>query len=180
MWWYQGLASCLNFEQCLRVSQAPKLLVGSADTSVMTSSLFNNSLPNLASFMFQQMRFWEHSPGDLLHQPQSQRIPISDNSQVRNRSFLTRFYLCKLCLCLYCVPAVIFVFLFWRWKSLVLCSLHFFFFFCLFRVIPAAYGSSQARDWIGTVAASLHHSNINARSELHLQPALQLEATPDP
>jgi len=51
------------------------------------------------------------------------------------------------------------------------------FFFCLFRVTPAAYGSSQARNQIGAVAASLHHSN--ARSEPSLQPTPQLTAMPD-
>ena len=41
---------------------------------------------------------------------------------------------------------------------------------------PAAYGGSQARGWIGATAASLRHSN--AGSEPHLQPTLQLAATP--
>ena len=40
----------------------------------------------------------------------------------------------------------------------------FFFFFCLFRGAPTAYGSSQARGWIGTIAAGLCHSHSNARS----------------
>ena len=48
------------------------------------------------------------------------------------------------------------------------------FLFCLFRAIPMAYGSSQARGWIGTAAAGLHHSHSNARSKP------QLRATPDP
>ena len=43
-------------------------------------------------------------------------------------------------------------------KSLLL-SFLFFFFFCLFRAAPAAYGGSQARGQIGAVAASLHHSS---------------------
>ena len=54
------------------------------------------------------------------------------------------------------------------------------FFFCLFRAAPAAYASSQARGQIRAAAAGLQHSNSNARFELHLQPALQLMATPDP
>ena len=40
----------------------------------------------------------------------------------------------------------------------------FFFFFGLFafyRAAPVAYGDSQARDLIGTVAAGLHHSHSN-------------------
>jgi len=52
------------------------------------------------------------------------------------------------------------------------------FVFCLFRAAPAAYGGSQARGLIGTVAASLHHSH--ARSELCLRPTPQLTAMPDP
>ena len=42
---------------------------------------------------------------------------------------------------------------------------------CLFafsRAASEAYGGSQARGPIGAVAASLHHSHSNARSELHL------------
>ena len=36
-----------------------------------------------------------------------------------------------------------------------------------FRAAPAAYGGSQARGLIRAVAAGLHHSHSNARSELH-------------
>ena len=43
-------------------------------------------------------------------------------------------------------------------------SLSLFFFFCLFRAAPKAY-SSQVRGQIGAVAAGLHHSHSNARSE---------------
>ena len=42
-------------------------------------------------------------------------------------------------------------------------------FVCLFvfllRATPEAYGSSQARDQIQAVAASLHHSHSNAGSD---------------
>ena len=38
--------------------------------------------------------------------------------------------------------------------------------FCLFRAAPVAHGGSQARGGIGAVAAGLHHSHSNARSEL--------------
>ena len=55
-----------------------------------------------------------------------------------------------------------------------------FFFFFFPWATPTAYGSSQTRDGIRAVAASLHHSHSNARSELLLQPTLQLMATPDP
>ena len=57
-------------------------------------------------------------------------------------------------------------------------SFHFFFFF-LFRAIPEAYGSSQARGQIGAVAAGLHHSHSNSGSQLCLQPTPQLTATVD-
>ena len=42
------------------------------------------------------------------------------------------------------------------------------FFISLFRAAPAAYGGSQARGWIRAIAASLHHSHWNIRSEPHL------------
>ena len=42
-------------------------------------------------------------------------------------------------------------------ELLVICF--FFFFFVFFRVGPAAYEGSQARDQIGAVAAGLHHSS---------------------
>ena len=48
------------------------------------------------------------------------------------------------------------------------------------RAAPEAYGSSQARGWIGAAAADLHHSHSNARSKPTLQPMLQLTATPGP
>ena len=40
-----------------------------------------------------------------------------------------------------------------------------FFFFGIFRAVPIAYGSSQARGQIGATAAGLHHSHSNAGSE---------------
>ena len=55
----------------------------------------------------------------------------------------------------------------------------FFFFFGLFRAAPTAHGSSQARDQIRAVAACLHHSHSNARSEQLLQCTPQLMAMPD-
>ena len=42
-----------------------------------------------------------------------------------------------------------------------------------------AYGSSQARGRIRAIAACLHHSHSNTRSELCLWPTPQLMATPD-
>ena len=62
-------------------------------------------------------------------------------------------------------------------------SPHFFLFVDLliyFRSAPAAYGGSQARGPIGTVASALHHSHSNSGSKLCLQPTPQLMATPDP
>ena len=54
---------------------------------------------------------------------------------------------------------------------------------CLFafsNATPMAYGGSQARGQIGTVAAGLHQSHSNSGSEPHLQPTPQLTAMPDP
>ena len=45
---------------------------------------------------------------------------------------------------------------------------------------PRAYGSSQARGWIGATFAGLHHSHSNTRSRLYLWPTPQLMAMPDP
>ena len=42
-----------------------------------------------------------------------------------------------------------------------------------------AYGGSQVRALIGAVAASLHHSHSNARSESRLGPTPHLMAMPD-
>ena len=55
------------------------------------------------------------------------------------------------------------------------CWVPFFFFFL--RAAPAAYGSSQARGWIGAATASLHRSRCNAVSKPHLWPLLQLAVT---
>ena len=52
--------------------------------------------------------------------------------------------------------------------------------FFLFKAKPGAYGSSQARDQIGAVAASLCRSHSNPRSKQYLWPIPQLMATPDP
>ena len=59
-------------------------------------------------------------------------------------------------------------------------TLLFYFAFLSFRAAPTAYGVSQARGWMGTVAASLHHSHSNrGSSKPCLQPAPQLTAMPD-
>lgn len=52
------------------------------------------------------------------------------------------------------------------------------FIYLLIRATPMACGGAQARGLSRAVAAGLHHSN--AGSKLHLQPTLQLTATPDP
>ena len=41
---------------------------------------------------------------------------------------------------------------------------------CLFRAACVEYRVSESRDWIGAVAAGLHHSYSNARSKPQLQP----------
>ena len=53
------------------------------------------------------------------------------------------------------------------------------FFFCIFSAAAMACGSSQVRGQIAAAAAGLCHSHSNARSQLPLQPMLQLAATPD-
>ena len=58
--------------------------------------------------------------------------------------------------------------------------LFFFLWLLSFRAASAACGGSQARGPIRAVAAGLHHSHSNARSELHLRPTPQFMATPDP
>ena len=54
------------------------------------------------------------------------------------------------------------------------------FFFFLSRATSLAYGSSQARGWIGVAPAGLGHSHSNMGSEPHLWPTPQLRATLDP
>jgi len=56
-------------------------------------------------------------------------------------------------------------------------------FFCLFAIswaAPTAYGGSQARGLIRTVATGLHQSHSNAGSKPRLQPTPQIMATTDP
>ena len=50
----------------------------------------------------------------------------------------------------------------------------FFLSFLLFRPTPMASGGSQARDQVGSTAASLPHSHSNAASEPQLQPTSHL------
>ena len=65
-------------------------------------------------------------------------------------------------------------------------NLPFYLFIYLFGVFafswaaPKAYGGSQARGLIGTVAAGFCQSHSNEGSELPLRPTPQLTATPDP
>ena len=63
--------------------------------------------------------------------------------------------------------------------SFLFLFIFFLFVFCPFRAAPMAYGSSQARGWIGAAAASLHHSHSNTRLKPRLSPATQLTAPPD-
>ena len=58
-------------------------------------------------------------------------------------------------------------FIFWGGQVESFCFL---FLFCLFRAVPVAYGSSQARGQLGAVAAGLHHSHNSTRSEPVLNP----------
>ena len=76
----------------------------------------------------------------------------------------------QVCLCLVRVtPTLLLLLLF-----LVIVNCIFFFWDAL-----VAYGSSQAWSWIGATDAGHSHSHSNARSELHLQPTLQLMAMLD-
>ena len=52
-------------------------------------------------------------------------------------------------------------------------------FFGLFRAVPSAYRSSQAKGWIRASATGLHHSHSHARSQPHLWPTQQLMALSD-
>ena len=61
---------------------------------------------------------------------------------------------------------------------LFVCLFVFVFFFAISWADPVAYGGSQARDQIRAVAASLHHSHSNTRSEPRLRPTPQLTAVP--
>ena len=56
----------------------------------------------------------------------------------------------------------------------------FYLFIFLFRTAPVAYGSFKARGQIRAATAGVYLSHSNARSELSLQPAPQLMATPEP
>ena len=60
----------------------------------------------------------------------------------------------------------------------LVCFLFFVLVFLSFQAAPTAYGSSQARGPIRTVAAGLHHSHMG--SEPHLRPTPQLTAMLDP
>ena len=52
--------------------------------------------------------------------------------------------------------------------------------FFFFRATPMAYGVSQARHRIRTVATGLRHSHSTTRYEPRLQPTPQLTAMPYP
>ena len=57
---------------------------------------------------------------------------------------------------------------------------YFYFFFCLFRAAPTAYGIFQARVLTEAIVANLHHSHSNAGSKPHQQPTPQHTAMLDP
>ena len=54
-----------------------------------------------------------------------------------------------------------------RGKKRIFLLSFFFVYVYLFRAAPVTYGSSQARGQIGAIAAGLHHSHSNTRSEPH-------------
>ena len=65
-------------------------------------------------------------------------------------------------------------------KSLSHLEYLFIYLFVYFRTMGVAYGSSQARGWIGAAAAGHSHSHRNTRSEPQLWPTSQVTTTPDP
>ena len=60
------------------------------------------------------------------------------------------------------------------------CAIFFFFFFFAFKAVLTAYESSQARNRIGAIAASLQHSHSNTGWKPSLWPTPQLMAMQDP
>ena len=62
----------------------------------------------------------------------------------------------------------VFLFSFLQPDTMNLFIIFFSIFFCLFRAIPMAYGSSGARVQIGAVAADPHHNHSSLGSKLHL------------
>ena len=52
--------------------------------------------------------------------------------------------------------------------------------FFLFRATSKAFGSAQARDWMGAAAAGLRHGHSNEGSRPHLWPMKGLVAILDP
>ena len=63
----------------------------------------------------------------------------------------------RVCVCV-CVCVCVYLHIY------IYTHIHIFF----FRAVPQAHGGSQARGQIEAVAASLHHSHSNTRSEPHL------------
>ena len=64
----------------------------------------------------------------------------------------------------------------WFVYFIIFQNLFVFYFFCLFRAAPVAYGSSQTGGPIGAVAAGPHHTHSNATSKLCLLPPPQLHS----
>ena len=64
-----------------------------------------------------------------------------------------------------CAYEIFLYFLWWNVYSNIWAIFILFFSNFIFRAVPVAYGGSQARGQIGAVAAGLHHSHSNARSE---------------
>ena len=61
---------------------------------------------------------------------------------------------------------------------LIILDYYYYYYYYFEGAAPTAYGYSQARGWIGAVAAG--HSHSNARSKPHLWTTPQLTAMPDP
>ena len=75
------------------------------------------------------------------------------------------------------VSGMLEIFYFWPWVAGTQMWFYANSFCCycfFFRAKPAAYWSSQAMGWTGTVAASHSHSHSSMESDLHLPPIPQL------
>ena len=111
--------------------------------------------------------------------PRGTSKPFSQSPNTNSKDPLSNEYLCPLTLPWRTASGSVYL-LAWRAK---LTSPFFFvlsFVFCLYRAKYVAYGGTQVRDLIRTVAACLHHSYSNTRSKPCLQPTPQLMAMLDP
>ena len=113
--------------------------------------------------------------------PRGTSKPFSQSPNTNSKDPLSNEYLCPLTLPWRTASGSVYL-LAWRAKltSPLFFVFVFVFVFCLYRAKYVAYGGSQVRDLIRTVAVCLHHSHSNTRSKPCLQPTPQLMAMLDP